>query len=524
MESLTRSSSKIVIDKYRDGLGAYKDTVPRALISFSKCHRRVVFPNSSFVHCKSILPIVPPIAATSDSQASKTSVDGKDQLSTAPVKFQLQKACGFGDHFLMVGDDPMFGCWDPQNAVPLEWSDGHMWTAELDIPIGKVIQFKFIMKQRTGGIIWQPGPDRVFKTWATNKTIMVVEDWENSELQNIIEDGVPGHDEELIPGLEGIQQIDGSSRTQTNEMLERIIAKDTAGTLENPLIAVEENITLSDGLAFPLAAEEGSYSRKESTISTMVADNIVSDHGRLKSADVLEDEELILADPVLVPGLAPMSNLSTDVPPLANIDKNSDLNGSMRSQDSKDQTATESCSNSKAESEEVLETHEKVELQLQEEQQLDLFPRQENLKGESSERHEPNSAFTQESLKAESEEVLETHEKVELQLQEKQQLDLFPRQENLKGESSERHEPNSAFTQESLKADSEEEQKADITLQRKELTKTEFSDDIAFDIPRLAEAESQEGTVMRDCYRVLKYVLHWGRKTLQNFLTSFGLC
>lgn len=53
------------------------------------------------------------------------------QLSTVRVKFQLQKACVFGDHFLIVGDDPLFGSWDPESAITMEWSDGHMWTAEV---------------------------------------------------------------------------------------------------------------------------------------------------------------------------------------------------------------------------------------------------------------------------------------------------------------------------------------------------------------------------------------------------------
>jgi hypothetical protein len=31
----------------------------------------------------------------------------------------------------MVGDDTMFGLWDPSSAIPLNWSDGHVWTVEL---------------------------------------------------------------------------------------------------------------------------------------------------------------------------------------------------------------------------------------------------------------------------------------------------------------------------------------------------------------------------------------------------------
>ncbi|PHT34797.1 hypothetical protein CQW23_26597 [Capsicum baccatum] len=30
-------------------------------------------------------------------------------------------------------DDPMLGSWDPSNAVPLDWSEGHVWSVELTI-------------------------------------------------------------------------------------------------------------------------------------------------------------------------------------------------------------------------------------------------------------------------------------------------------------------------------------------------------------------------------------------------------
>lgn len=53
------------------------------------------------------------------------------ESKTVRVKFQLQRACSFGQQFHIVGDDPMFGLWEPSDAVPLTWSDDHIWTAEL---------------------------------------------------------------------------------------------------------------------------------------------------------------------------------------------------------------------------------------------------------------------------------------------------------------------------------------------------------------------------------------------------------
>ena len=55
------------------------------------------------------------------------------------------------------------------------------------MPIGKSIQFKFILKGNAGKILWQPDPGRVFKTWETKNTIIVCEDWENPEYQKVIE-------------------------------------------------------------------------------------------------------------------------------------------------------------------------------------------------------------------------------------------------------------------------------------------------------------------------------------------------
>lgn len=54
-----------------------------------------------------------------------------DPTKTMHVKFQLQKECSFGQHFLIVGDDPMLGLWDPERAIQMDWSDGNVWSVEL---------------------------------------------------------------------------------------------------------------------------------------------------------------------------------------------------------------------------------------------------------------------------------------------------------------------------------------------------------------------------------------------------------
>ncbi|KAE9611040.1 hypothetical protein Lal_00015861 [Lupinus albus] len=126
---------------------------------------------------------------TVDSQDQQT--EESEQTSESKfvrVTFQLEKNCDFGEQFLVVGDDPVLGSWDPANGLSMTWSDGHIWTVELDMPTGKSILYKFILKGKAGDIVWQPGSDRTIQTWATTKRIIVCEDWENDELSKIIEE------------------------------------------------------------------------------------------------------------------------------------------------------------------------------------------------------------------------------------------------------------------------------------------------------------------------------------------------
>lgn len=57
-----------------------------------------------------------------------------------------------------------------------------------DVPVGKSIQFKFILRGLSGEVHWQPGPDRIIQTWETAKTIVISEDWENAENQKVAEE------------------------------------------------------------------------------------------------------------------------------------------------------------------------------------------------------------------------------------------------------------------------------------------------------------------------------------------------
>ncbi|GMP85810.1 hypothetical protein CsSME_00038842 [Camellia sinensis var. sinensis] len=192
----------------------------------------------------------------------------QDTSKTVHVKFQLQKECAFGEKFHIVGDDIMFGSWDPLSAIPLDWSDGHVWTVELDIPIGKSIQFKFILKGSTGNILWQPGPNRILETWETKNTVLVSENWDYNELRMLIEEEPTS-----------IENIESTSNTDTLIVVEDLsqarVDKESAST-----VIITNNPTEKPlpGKSLSMVAENIIDPVKEPRIQTRTVDYAKEEH------------------------------------------------------------------------------------------------------------------------------------------------------------------------------------------------------------------------------------------------------
>ncbi|KAJ4835041.1 hypothetical protein Tsubulata_012834 [Turnera subulata] len=244
------------------------------------------------------------------------------QLKTVRVRIQLEKECAFGEKFFLVGDDPMFGFWDPENAIPLTWSDGHIWNVELDVPIGKPIQFKFILKGVNGELLWQPDPDRIIHTWETENTIVVIEDWEDEALQKVIEaepsasiNGQPNINPEMMIVAENLTH---PVEELTSNVDEGIVtphvnsypAKEAASPTGQKPIVLDNIVPLQEKPAI-IVADNISYQEEDSAAST--SNMIIQDEdGGLAVMDSASiDVQGILItpeeEPVLLPGLSPES-------------------------------------------------------------------------------------------------------------------------------------------------------------------------------------------------------------------------
>ncbi|CAN7113548.1 unnamed protein product [Brassica rapa subsp. narinosa] len=304
--SSSSSTAKIILEAFpaeifRRG-GASAEIFPR-----KTSHLKLLRVDS--VHGRILKPI--PLRSSSI-KANIEEEDAETEASpgrTVRVRFQLRKECVFGEHFFILGDHPVFGggLWDPENALPLNWSDGHVWTLDLDLPVGRLVEFKFILKAQTGEILWQPGPNRAIETWETSKTIRICEDWENADLQMMRE-------EDFVP-------FDQEEEQQSSFILDMPLVAENVTHLN-------QSVTLLTDASPNGAGEEVEVLDAVQQITSVVAvenAGYVSDDepeenssGALSACQdgiVTVTEEAMFTEeesPVLVPGLFPPSDLDIE--------------------------------------------------------------------------------------------------------------------------------------------------------------------------------------------------------------------
>lgn len=270
-----------------------------------------------------------------------------DESKFVRVEFRLLKDCDFGEQFLIVGDDPMLGSWNPLDALLMTWSDGHIWTLELDMPAGKSIQYKFILKGIEGDIIWQPGSDRVIQTWETMNRIIVSEDWENAELQKVVEEdrfSRPNEEprvlsdvststetsrdktEFVVSNVSGIEDTRIHSEEKLND--EQVIQENTgdsiSSSIEKSMSIIAENISSSEELLKSTShkTSKGNVIRKnEESEDGSRKDDKIRYSGYNGNAAALNNQEGTIVEgslidlkggPVLVPGLTPPTEKEAD--------------------------------------------------------------------------------------------------------------------------------------------------------------------------------------------------------------------
>ena len=54
----------------------------------------------------------------------------------------MKQKVALGEVIKAVGNHPVLGDWDLGKGVALQWQEGNLWNATIDIPVGKPLKFK----------------------------------------------------------------------------------------------------------------------------------------------------------------------------------------------------------------------------------------------------------------------------------------------------------------------------------------------------------------------------------------------
>jgi len=50
------------------------------------------------------------------------------------VSFSLPYHCKYGQRLCIIGGSDFLGAWNVERAVPMEWSEGDVWTVDMNLP------------------------------------------------------------------------------------------------------------------------------------------------------------------------------------------------------------------------------------------------------------------------------------------------------------------------------------------------------------------------------------------------------
>eukprot|EP00919_Chromeraceae_sp_WS-2016_P005009 GHVR01011877.1.p1 GENE.GHVR01011877.1~~GHVR01011877.1.p1 ORF type:complete len:184 (+),score=38.00 GHVR01011877.1:36-587(+) len=97
-----------------------------------------------------------------DRACSRVSVAESPSIKvTLSIKFETK----FGEDMCILGNSPTLGCWQPDKAAHLVWTDGHLWTVTVDVPKDfETLEYKFVLYIKSSNkIVWEDGNNHVAK-------------------------------------------------------------------------------------------------------------------------------------------------------------------------------------------------------------------------------------------------------------------------------------------------------------------------------------------------------------------------
>ena len=170
----------------------------------------------------------------------------KAEYGRVTIKFAVSKVVEFGSRLAIVGAHESLGDWNASDALTLEWSDGHVWRGEIDVPLADMLEgsskrttlgdatgeassnpleYKYVIQGKDGAVHWMEGENLHIPPLEYGTTALVVQDtwgfgYREIQFERLAEESL----------LELLRQEEMSTRNALGSMVDQAM-RDLSNTL-----------------------------------------------------------------------------------------------------------------------------------------------------------------------------------------------------------------------------------------------------------------------------------------------------
>ncbi|MET0135734.1 MAG: carbohydrate-binding module family 20 domain-containing protein [Kibdelosporangium sp.] len=93
-------------------------------------------------------------------------------VGTPGISFGVTATTSPGQNIFVTGDHAQLGNWAPVSARALSSASYPLWTADVDLPAGTTVEYKYVRKEANGAVTWESGANRSATVSASGKVVL----------------------------------------------------------------------------------------------------------------------------------------------------------------------------------------------------------------------------------------------------------------------------------------------------------------------------------------------------------------
>ena len=98
------------------------------------------------------------------------------------MQFRIKFRTDYGQLVKIVGSAVPFGAWAIAKSPAMRWNEGDIWSVTINLPVGNIYEYKYVVVDSHGASVihWQKGNNSVLAIAATDKELVVGDNWEGN--------------------------------------------------------------------------------------------------------------------------------------------------------------------------------------------------------------------------------------------------------------------------------------------------------------------------------------------------------